>query len=143
MRINVSSRSLDSFVPTTPNGNACFQPSQLTRFRSVLTRMLSLSGTDGVPEKWIGTTTDIHDLWTAKLLLKETNEALETTLSRVRQLERLLSICSFCKKIRDENDQWQHLETHISTRSDTRFSHGVCQGCGREHYGDLWRQSAN
>lgn len=112
-------------------------------FRWVLTRMVPLRGGDGVTEKWIGTTTDIHDLWNAKLLLKESNKELERTLSRVRQLEGLLSICSFCKKIRDENDQWQHLESYISKRSDARFSHGVCHTCGMEHYGDLWELSRN
>ncbi len=107
-------------------------------YRWVLTRMVPLLGTDGRLEKWIATTTDINELWITKLGLRETNEELEKTLSRVRQLEGLLSVCSFCKKIRDENDEWQHMESYISTRSDTKFSHGICPSCGIQHYGNIW-----
>lgn len=53
----------------------------------------------------------------------------------VRVLEGLLPICSFCKKIRDADGNWQPLERYIGERSEARFSHGVCPGCAREHYG--------
>ena len=59
-------------------------------------------------------------------------------LSRqVSLLEGLLPICSFCKKIRDQNDQWQVLEKYITERSPATFSHGVCPDCMREHYGHV------
>lgn len=47
---------------------------------------------------------------------------------QVRQLEKLLSICSYCKKIRD-GENWQSLERYVSQRTDTDFSHGICPSC--------------
>jgi hypothetical protein len=55
----------------------------------------------------------------------------------VRRLEGLLAICSFCKSIRNNAGDWEPLETFISTRSDTRFTHGLCPGCGKLHYPDI------
>jgi hypothetical protein len=59
-------------------------------------------------------------------------------LSRqVSLLEGLLPICSYCKKIRDQKDQWQVMEKYIMDRSVATFTHGICPDCLREHYGDV------
>lgn len=59
-------------------------------------------------------------------------------LSRqVSLLEGLLPICSYCKKIRDQNDKWQVMEKYIMDRSAATFTHGICPDCMREHYGDV------
>ena len=55
--------------------------------------------------------------------------ALEETIANVKQLKGLLPICSYCKKIRSDQDYWQQLEGYISEHSDAQFSHGVCPGC--------------
>jgi hypothetical protein len=55
----------------------------------------------------------------------------------IRVLEGFLPICSFCKRIRDESEAWQPLESYISARSEAVFSHGVCPECARKHYGSL------
>lgn len=59
---------------------------------------------------------------------------------RVSLLEGLLPICSYCKKIRDQKDQWQVMEKYIMDRSEATFTHGVCPDCMREHYGDVHRK---
>lgn len=56
---------------------------------------------------------------------------------RLRILEGLLPICSYCKRIRGDSDEWQQIERYISTHSEAVFSHGVCPTCAKEHYGDL------
>lgn len=55
---------------------------------------------------------------------------------RVSLLEGLLPICSYCKKIRDQKDQWQVMEKYIMDRSTATFTHGICPDCVREHFGD-------
>ncbi len=60
-----------------------------------------------------------------KLRVQELQEALGT----VKVLAGLLPICSYCKRIRDDNDYWQQLESYVSTRTDAQFSHGICPGC--------------
>ncbi len=47
----------------------------------------------------------------------------------VEMLEGLLPICSYCKKIRDDEGEWQVLEKYIQEHSAATFTHGVCQTC--------------
>jgi len=53
----------------------------------------------------------------------------------VQRLEGLLPICSFCKKIRTEQKEWQHIETYISKHSQADFTHGICPDCAQKHFG--------
>ena len=54
---------------------------------------------------------------------------LQTTLAEVRTLRAFLPICSYCKRIRDDENYWQSVEDYISTHTNTQFSHGVCPAC--------------
>ena len=60
------------------------------------------------------------------------NEELEGALARVKQLEGIIPICMYCKKIRDDQQSWQQLESYISNHSEARFSHGMCPQCAEE-----------
>ena len=57
---------------------------------------------------------------------------LEDALSSVRQLQGLLPICAYCKKIRDDQNYWQRVENYISKYSDAKFSHSICPDCYEE-----------
>ena len=70
-------------------------------------------------------------------LLKQKNEELEAALARVKQLEGIIPICMYCKKIRDDQQSWHQLETYISKHSEVLFSHGMCPDCLSAHYPDL------
>jgi DNA-binding response OmpR family regulator len=59
---------------------------------------------------------------------------LEEALSHVKQLQGLLPICMFCKKIRDDSDTWHALESYIERNSQAMFSHSLCGDCREEHY---------
>jgi DNA-binding response OmpR family regulator len=54
---------------------------------------------------------------------------LEDALTQVTQLDALLPICSYCKKVRDDQNYWKQVETYIAERAGTRFSHGICPEC--------------
>ena len=59
------------------------------------------------------------------------------TLRReVAMLERILPMCSICKKIRDRDESWQPLEAYFSAHTDIALSHGLCPDCARKHYAD-------
>jgi CheY-like chemotaxis protein len=63
---------------------------------------------------------------------------LTEVLVQIRQLQGLLPICSYCKKVRDDQNYWQQVETYIAKRSDLRFTHGICPDCYEAHiHGDL------
>ena len=49
--------------------------------------------------------------------------------SQVNQLSGLLPICCVCKKVRDDQNYWQQVESYISKRTDVQFSHGYCPDC--------------
>jgi DNA-binding response OmpR family regulator len=61
--------------------------------------------------------------------LAERVRELEEALTRVKQLP----ICSYCKKVRDDRNYWQQVETYIEGHSDAQFTHGICPEC-REKY---------
>ena len=56
-------------------------------------------------------------------------QQLEDALARVKQLQGLVPICSYCKKIRDDRNYWQQLESYLSDHSEATFSHGICPDC--------------
>ena len=58
---------------------------------------------------------------------------LEEALSSVKQLQGLLPICSYCKRIRDDQNYWQQVESYIGAHTDVQFSHSYCPDCYDRH----------
>ena len=54
---------------------------------------------------------------------------LEDALAQVKQLRGLLPICSYCQKIRDDQNYWQRVESYLAQHSEARISHSVCPQC--------------
>lgn len=54
---------------------------------------------------------------------------LEAASKQVKQLRGLLPICMYCKKIRNDGDYWQQVESYISDHTEAEFSHGICPEC--------------
>ena len=61
--------------------------------------------------------------------LAERVRELQEALGQVHQLQGLLPICSYCKKIRDDGNYWQQVEGYLSAHTGVQFSHGVCPDC--------------
>ncbi|MBK8478830.1 MAG: hypothetical protein IPL39_21860 [Opitutaceae bacterium] len=55
----------------------------------------------------------------------------------VKILRGLLPVCMYCKKIRDERQQWQPIEYYVRDHSEANFSHGMCPECARKHFPDI------
>ena len=45
-----------------------------------------------------------------------------------------LPICSYCKRIRDKQQNWEQVERYMAKRTDLQFSHGICPTCMEEHF---------
>ena len=56
-------------------------------------------------------------------------EELKEALLNVKQLSGLLPICSYCKKIRDDQNYWTQVESYVGRHSEARFSHSICPTC--------------
>lgn len=54
---------------------------------------------------------------------------LEEALANVRRLQGLLPICSYCKKVRDDQDYWHQVESYVTQHTDVQFSHSICPSC--------------
>ena len=54
---------------------------------------------------------------------------LVNALAQVKRLRRLLPICSYCKKVRDDKNYWHEVENYITEHSEARFSHSICPDC--------------
>lgn len=61
--------------------------------------------------------------------LTERVAELKEALLNVKQLGGLLPICSYCKKIRDDQNYWQQVEAYVGKHSDAKFSHSICPQC--------------
>ncbi|MCA9734073.1 hypothetical protein KC799_18195 [candidate division KSB1 bacterium] len=65
-------------------------------------------------------------------------ETLQQALANIKVLEGILPVCSFCKKIRDENNEWHAVEDYISSHSKAAFSHSYCPECAQKHFPDYY-----
>lgn len=72
---------------------------------------------------------DVTERKRAELEREALVTALQGALAEVRTLRELLSICSYCRQIRDDDGQWLSVEQYVSHHTATRFSHSICPSC--------------
>jgi len=61
--------------------------------------------------------------------LAERVAELQAALVKVKQLSGLLPICSYCKRIRSDQNYWEQVDRYVAQHSDAEFSHGICPDC--------------
>ena len=66
--------------------------------------------------------------------LIDLNEKYKKSLAEIKVLKSLIPICMWCRKIKDESNNWIELETYIKNNTDSSFSHGLCAECYAIHY---------
>ncbi|MFZ5439401.1 MAG: response regulator [Myxococcota bacterium] len=64
--------------------------------------------------------------------VKELREAAE----HVQELQGMIPICMHCKRIRNQSQIWEKVETYIEHRSGAKFSHALCSECLEQYYPD-------
>ena len=65
-----------------------------------------------------------------EVLIMELKEALQ----EIKTLRGILPLCSFCKKIRNDKDEWEHVDSYIHKNSEADISHSVCPECIKKYY---------
>ena len=63
----------------------------------------------------------------------------EQVLSELKILRGILPLCSFCKKIRDDQGYWESVDVYIHKYSQADISHSFCPGCIQKHYPGEYR----
>ena len=71
------------------------------------------------------------------LELRKRSLNLLDALSHLHHQEGILSVCSYCREVRNKDGDWQHIEKYLSNVSDIKFSHGVCDSCMERHFPDV------
>lgn len=54
---------------------------------------------------------------------------LADALEHVKTLQRLLPICAWCNRIRDDKGYWDELEAYLHKYAEVDFTHGICPEC--------------
>ena len=72
-----------------------------------------------------------------KKKVKELTAKLEKALEDEKKLKGFLTICSACKRILDDNEQWNRIEKYIENHSEAIFTHSICPTCSKRLYPQL------
>jgi PAS domain S-box-containing protein len=107
---------------TTPEGNIV----------TLLTSKLPLHNSQGEVRGVVGTYLDITERKKAEDEREGLLTELKDALSNIKVLKGLLPICSYCKKIKDNEGYWEVLDSYIAKHTDTQFSHGMCPECEKK-----------
>jgi DNA-binding NtrC family response regulator len=66
--------------------------------------------------------------------LKKVQEALDG----IKMLKGIIPMCSFCKKIRDTDNNWEDIDVYIVKNSQAIVSHSLCPACAKKHYPEIF-----
>jgi DNA-binding response OmpR family regulator len=88
-------------------------------------RKFYLEGMNAGADDFLNKPFDMEEL---SVRLKAAERILDLQ-AEVSILNGLLPTCSYCKSIRDEQNEWQPLEEFVAARTTTSFSHTLCPDC--------------
>lgn len=92
-------------------------------YRWIFDRGVPFHDSEGQFRGYIGSCIDVTERKEAQEALKKAQEA------EIQKLRELLPICSYCKKIRNDRNYWEQIESYMSHHSNIQFSHGICPEC--------------
>ena len=105
-------------------------------------RGIAIRNSNGEAIRMLGAHSDITEQKRVEELLRKRTVELQSAVNSLREaldqiktLEGLLSVCSYCRRIQDDDGNWKQLENFIQSKSDASFSHGICSDCAQEEFG--------
>ncbi|KAF0244358.1 MAG: response regulator [Planctomycetota bacterium] len=54
---------------------------------------------------------------------------LERAMAELKELREMLPMCAYCKKVRNDQNFWERVETYLGKKTKAKVSHGVCPEC--------------
>ena len=57
--------------------------------------------------------------------------------AKLKIVSNILTVCSHCKKIKNDEETWCGYDEYFSKNSKILFSHGLCPSCMKEHYAEF------
>ena len=74
-------------------------------------------------------------------ILGDKNKRLTDYLMELQALRGFVPICSSCKSIRDDQDNWHPIEHYLIRHPEAEFSHSICPKCMKKLYPDFTEDS--
>lgn len=106
----------------------------------------SKQSTATVHHFWVNNTAVVEEVTTTPIL--DENGDVEFVVEEFRDVTELLGlnkgqigICSYCRKIRDENQQWVSIETYMQKHTGANFTHSICNECNTDIQKKLNKES--
>ena len=78
-----------------------------------------------------------HDITARRMIEMEKESAiieLQHAITQIKTLEGILPVCASCKKIRDDDGEWEQMESYMAKHSKAQFSHSICPDCSSTLY---------
>ncbi len=73
--------------------------------------------------------------------IKERNlQKLQAAHAEIKTLRGILPFCSHCKKIRNDQGEWENIDKYIHTNSDADISHSICPECAKQQYPEYYNK---
>lgn len=72
-------------------------------------------------------------------VLSSENRRLTDYISEIQTLRDIVPICSYCKKIRDDDGYWKSVEEYFTRYTKSEFSHGICPDCRDKYFGTEYK----
>lgn len=67
-------------------------------------------------------------------VLGDKNKRLTDYLMELQALRGIVPVCSHCKNIRNEHQNWHPIEHYLIKRPEADFSHSICPQCAKKLY---------
>jgi phosphoserine phosphatase RsbU/P len=114
------------------------------RKKTPYTYFILLTSQETLPENYdLATEAGVDDFLTKpldrptiRMRLRVAERILKFT-TEIRQLKDLIPICAYCRKIRNDENYWQMVETYIGEQTGSNFTHGICPTCSEALLADL------
>lgn len=100
-------------------------------------RLKPISDQSGLVLGGLVTIRDVTDERLRSLEREKMITDLRQALDQIKTLKGLVPICSSCKKIRDDQGYWNHLESYLKEWTGAEFSHSYCPDCVERLYPGL------
>jgi sensor domain CHASE-containing protein len=99
-------------------------------------RRVSRSGDDEIADLADATNVMLGNIAKAEASRRESEQKLaqrvadlEKAAAHIQQLQGLLPICAWCKRVRDDGNYWHQIDDYIQRHTDVEFTHSICPDC--------------
>jgi DNA-binding response OmpR family regulator len=114
------------------------------RKKTLYTYFILLTAQDTKPENYkLAMDAGVDDLLTKpfnrstiEMRLRVAERILRFT-TEIRQLQGLIPICAYCRKIQNDAQYWQLVEAYISEQAGCGFTHGICPDCAEKMLAEI------